>query len=127
MELFIIGMLIFVGFCSYILGRRSVKVVNTESNIEKTVNDLCLLKPVVQIAQENRQQRACLTEICELLHDYFFFCEFKNPQDVYAHLKDRRKGIDERTWDIEENKAVVAMYDKIIREVNPSWWTERKC
>ena len=74
------------------MGQRSVK----EGYPKRTVDVLLRLKAVVQIAQKHRQQEVCLRDICEVIHDHFFFCEFKDPQAVYDRLKVKRGQIDGR-------------------------------
>ena len=123
MLVLIILLLALVAVGAYMLGRSSVKVSEEDKVIDlrRCVNELLNLETVTQMAREHKEQKACLEELHELLVSYFFFHEFANPKDAYNDLMKRRDGINERTWDLLENKAIVRMYNKIIQEVNSSW------
>lgn len=123
MLVFIILFLAVVAVGAYMLGRSSVKVSeeNKAIDLKRCVNELLNLETITQMAKEHEEQKACLEELHELLVSYFFFREFANPKDAYNNLMKRRDEINERTWDILENKAIVRMYNKIIQEVNLSW------
>ena len=123
MLVLIILLLAVVALGAYMLGRSSVKVSEEDKavDLKRCVNELLNLETVTQMAKEHEEQKACLEELQELLVSCFFFREFANPKDVYNDLMKRRDGINERTWDILENKAIVRMYNKIIQGVNSSW------
>ena len=53
------------------------------------------------------------------IHNCFFFAEFKNPQETYDDLK---KLADDARRDIyPEDRALVDMYERILKDVKPLW------
>ena len=121
-------LLVFGLIFAYKLGRERALKDNDEqvSNVKQHVDDLLKLEEIVELSKECKRQEACLEEFYLLMHDYFFFREFKDPKRVYDEFVGKREGIDAREWSVDENKAIVAMYDKLLKEVRKTWLEEEK-
>lgn len=64
-------------------------------------------------------ERICKEHLMKWIHDCFFFDEFKNPQEMYDDLE---KLTDDARRDVyPEDKALVDMYERILKDVNPLW------
>ena len=121
-------LLVFGLIFAYKLGRERALKDNDEqvSNVKQHVDELLQLEEIVELARDYKRKDACLKDVCELLHDYFFFGEFKNPEAVYNDLVRRCKGYGAREWSIDENKAIIAMYDELLKGVRKTWLEEKE-
>ena len=110
----------------YMLGRGSVKLSERVKvdTIERCVDELLNLETVTQLAREHKEQNACLKELKNLFCNYFFFREFARPKDAYNDLIRRRDKNAKHSWGAVEDEAIVAMYNEMINEINPSWLEE---
>lgn len=68
---------------------------------------------------DSEYERICKECLMNWIHNCFFFAEFKNPQETYDDLK---KLADDARRDIyPEDRALVDMYERILKDVKPLW------
>ena len=124
MVVLIIFVVLVVAYMSYVAGRKSVSSSEmTQKELLDAVGNLQELKAVCEISEDYVKKCAQLDYLKEMIHDSFFFSEYKNPKAIYDSMITKMEAYENRTYDVVESKAVAKLIADILRTVDEEWFT----
>ena len=124
MVVLIIFVVLVVAYMSYVAGRKSVSSSEmTQKELLDAVGNLQELKGVCEISEDYVKKCAQLDYLKEMIHDSFFFSEYKNPKAIYDSMITKMEAYENRTYDVVESKAVAKLIADILRNVDEEWFT----
>lgn len=124
MVFLIIFAVLVVACISYVAGRkRGSSSEMTQEELLDAVKNIQELKVVCEMSEDYKKKCAQLDCLKEMIHDSFFFSEYKNPRVMYDSMIVRMEAYENRTYDVVESKAVAKLIADILKDVNEEWFT----
>lgn len=93
---------------------RRISPEEKEKMLEASADHVVHLVEDLEIVRKLRYEKACKEELMAEIHDLFFFRELVYPKNVKKHLENKLDALKEQTYNVEEAKQKISMYEEIL-------------
>ncbi len=87
---------------------------NVSNDIKEAVSSLLRVVDKTKIIESLQFDETCKRELLEEIKSLIFFDDLKDAKKYYERLKQKENAYNERTWNVQENQALVKMYHELV-------------
>ena len=93
---------------------RRISPEEKEKMLKASTDHVVHLVEDLEIVRKLQYEKACKEELMTEIHDLFFFRELVYPKNVKKHLENKLDALKEQTYNVEEAKQKISMYEEIL-------------